>query len=41
VSDIPKGMVQLETGVRLPGVQVDFGGNEFTLLPLMNLERLL
>ncbi len=41
VSDIPTGMIQLETGARLPGAQVDFGGKEFALIPFMNLERLL
>lgn len=41
VSDIPTSMIQLETGARLPGVQVDFGGKEFALIPFMNLERLL
>ena len=41
VSDIPKGMVQLETGARLPGVQVDFGGNDVAFVPFTNLERLL
>ncbi|HQE93868.1 MAG TPA: hypothetical protein PLH19_12515 [Anaerolineae bacterium] len=41
VSNIPTTMIQLETGARLPGVQVDFGGKEFALIPFMNLERLL
>ncbi len=41
VSDIPTSMIQLETGARLPGAQVDFGGKEFALIPFMNLERLL
>jgi hypothetical protein len=41
VSDIPTSMIQLETGARLPGAQVDFGGKEFALVPFMNLERLL
>ncbi len=41
VSNIPTGMIQLETGVRLPGVQVDLGGKEFAWVPFMNLERLL
>ena len=41
VSDIPKSLIQLETGARLPGVQVDLGGKEFALVPFVNLERLL
>ena len=41
VSDIPKGLIQLETGARLPGVQVDLGSKEFALAPFANLERLL
>jgi transcription antitermination factor NusG len=41
VSSIPKSLIQLETGARLPGVQVDLGGKEFALVPFMNLERLL
>jgi len=41
VSDIPKGMIQLETGARLPGVQVDFGGKDVAFIPYVNLERLL
>ncbi len=41
VSDIPKGMIQLETGARMPGVQVDFGKNEVGLVPIVNLEHLL
>ena len=41
VSDIPKSLVQLETGARLPGVQIDLGGKEFALVPYVNLERLL
>ncbi|MBN2390694.1 MAG: hypothetical protein JXR84_08225 [Anaerolineae bacterium] len=41
VSDIPKSLVQLETGARLPGVQIDLGGKEFALVPFVNLERLL
>jgi len=41
VSDIPKSWIQLETGARLPGVQVDLGGKEFALIPFVNLERLL
>lgn len=41
VSDIPKSLIQLETGARLPGVQVDLGGKEFALIPFVNLERLL
>lgn len=41
ISDIPTGMIQLETGARLQGAQVDFGGKEFALIPFMNLERLL
>ncbi len=41
VVDIPRGLIQLETGARLPGVQVDFGGKESALVPLINLERLL
>ncbi len=40
VVDIPPGMVQLETGARLPGVEVDIG-KETTLVPYINLERLL
>lgn len=41
VSDIPKSLIQLETGARLPGVQVDLGSKEFALVPFVNLERLL
>lgn len=41
VSDIPKSLIQLETGARLPGVQIDLGGKEFALVPFVNLERLL
>jgi len=41
VSEIPKSLIQLETGARLPGVQVDLGGKEFALVPFVNLERLL
>ncbi|MGC9394139.1 MAG: hypothetical protein ACP5J4_04735 [Anaerolineae bacterium] len=41
VSDIPTSLIQLETGARLPGVQVDLGGKEFALVPFVNLERLL
>ncbi len=41
VVDIPTGYVQLETGARLPGIRVDFGGNEEALVPQRNLERLL
>lgn len=41
VLDIPKGMIQLETGARLPGVQVDFGGKEVAFVPFSNFERLL
>lgn len=41
VSEIPRGAVQLETGARMPGVQVDFGGKETAFVPYVNLERLL
>ena len=41
VSNIPKSLIQLETGARLTGVQVDLGGKEFALVPFINLERLL
>lgn len=41
VSDIPRGMQQIETGARLSGVQVDFGGKEVAFVPFVNLERLL
>ncbi|MFN2111348.1 MAG: hypothetical protein ACK2UI_16955 [Anaerolineae bacterium] len=41
VSDIPTSLIQLETGARLPGVQIDLGGKEFALVPFVNLERLL
>jgi len=41
VADIPKSLIQLETGARLPGVQVDFGGNDVAFVPFANLERLL
>lgn len=41
ISTMPTSLIQLETGARLPGVQVDFGGKEFALVPFMNLERLL
>ncbi|MBN1874922.1 MAG: hypothetical protein JXA33_11885 [Anaerolineae bacterium] len=41
VTDIPRGMIPLETGIRLPGVQVDFGKNEVGTVPIINLEHLL
>jgi len=41
VSDMPKGLLLLETEGRFPGVQVDFGGKETALVPFQNLERLL
>ena len=41
VLDIPRGMLQIETGARLPGVQVDLGGKEVAFVPFVNLERLL
>lgn len=40
VVDIPKGLLQLETGARLPGVEVDVG-KETAFVPYTNLERLL
>lgn len=41
VTDIPKGLQQLETGMRLAGVHVDLGGKETVFVPYPNLERLL
>lgn len=40
ISNLPGGLIVLETGARLPGAQVDFEG-EFAFIPLVNLERLL
>ncbi len=40
ISDLPTGLIHLETGARLPGAQVNFGG-EVAFVPFVNLERLL
>ncbi len=40
ISNLPLGLVLLETGARLPGAQVDFDG-EVAFVPFANLERLL
>ncbi|MBN2002726.1 MAG: hypothetical protein JXA21_05160 [Anaerolineae bacterium] len=41
VSDMPKGLLLMDTGGRFPGVQVDLGGKDTALIPFQNLERLL
>ncbi len=38
---LPNGLVQIETGSRLPGAEIDVGGGETTFVPFANLERLL
>lgn len=41
IADLSNKMMQIETGARLRGVDVDFGGSESVPVPYLNLERLL
>lgn len=41
IANLSNNMVQLETGARLSGAEITFGGSEPVLVPYANLERLL
>jgi hypothetical protein len=41
ITDLPSGLIRVETGARLPGAYVDFGEDEPAFVPFANLERIL
>ncbi len=41
IAALTNNLLQLETGARLPGVEINFGGSASMLVPYANLERLL
>jgi transcription antitermination factor NusG len=41
IAELPKKLVQLETGARLPGAVIRLSGEELVKMPKVNFERLL